>query len=386
VEAMRGHYLLFPLLIAFAHLLPAATPVASATFTGGEQGRILIAAKINGKGPYPFIFDTGSINIISLDLANELGISVDGKQPMAAFGGSLETGSAVVDSITVGDFTTSDTVTMPHTQVAVIGGGPFTHGGPVGFLGSQFLANLVIEVDYEHGRLDFYDPATYSYSGTAVRLPVSLAGNLILVPVRIYGETAALELDSGNENSALVLFRRFVTRKRLHSNIEAVTGYGFGGLTRAMITRAPALEIGGFKVASPLTNLSLDESGVENGDLDGNTGAPILREFKWTFDIPHKSVYLEPNKWFNKPELDDHSGLVLDTRNGLTNVLFVYAKSPAANAGIQTGDELTAIDGQPLTSDQWHDLLDAAPGTVVSLRVIHEGKGRRVFLTLNTYI
>jgi membrane-associated protease RseP (regulator of RpoE activity) len=165
-----------------------------------------------------------------------------------------------------------------------------------------------------------------------------------------------------------------------------VTGYGFGGLTRAMITRAPSLKIGGFKVASPLTNLSLDESGVESGHVDGNIGAPILREFKWIFDIPHKSVYLEPNKWFNKPELDDHSGVVLDTRNGLAKVLFVYAKSPAANAGIQTGDELRAPDGQPLTSDQWHDLLDAAPGTIVSLRVIHAGKDRRVFLTLNTYI
>jgi hypothetical protein len=63
---------------------------------------------------------------------------------------------------------------------------------------------------------------------------------------------------------------------------------GFGGLTRAMITRAPALEIGGFQVESPLTNLSLDETGVETGEPNGNIGAPILREFKWIFDVPHK--------------------------------------------------------------------------------------------------
>jgi hypothetical protein len=114
---MRRHYLLFPLLIALPHLLRAATPVASATFTGGEQGRILIEAKINGKGPYPFVFDTGSINIRSLDLAKTLGIPVSGKQQINAFGGSLETSYAVVDSITVGDFTTSNTVTMAFGSI-----------------------------------------------------------------------------------------------------------------------------------------------------------------------------------------------------------------------------------------------------------------------------
>ena len=64
---------------------------ASTTFTGGEQGRIVIQAKINGKGPFPFVFDTGSINIISLELATSLGIPVSCEQQISAFGGSLKT-------------------------------------------------------------------------------------------------------------------------------------------------------------------------------------------------------------------------------------------------------------------------------------------------------
>jgi S1-C subfamily serine protease len=95
---------------------------------------------------------------------------------------------------------------------------------------------------------------------------------------------------------------------------------------------------------------------------------------------------VEPNKWFQKPELNDHSCVVLDTRSGPAKVLYVYAKSPAANAEIKAGDELMGKDGQPLTSDQWHDLLCAAAGTVVSFRVAHEGKSRTISLTLGTYI
>jgi hypothetical protein len=382
---MRRYYLMLCFFIVWGMGLRAATPVASASFSGGEQGRIVIQAKINGKGPYPFVFDTGSINVISLDLANTLGIPVSGKQQISAFGGSLETASATVDSITVGDFKTSDTITMPHTNVTVIGGGPFTNGGPVGFLGWEFLTKVVVEIDYEHNQLNFYDPAKYTYEGSGARLPVTISGNFILIPARIDGNSATLELDSGNENSALVLFRRFIKKTGLHSDIEAVTGYGFGGLTRAMITHIRSLEMGGYKVESALTNLSVDETGVEAADLDGNVGAPILREFTWVYDIPHQAVFLEPNKWFRKPELDDHSGVVLDSRGGAAKVLFVYPNSPAEHAAIKVGDELMGSDGQALTSDEWHDLLDAAPGTVVSVRVTHAGKSRTVALTLSNY-
>jgi hypothetical protein len=382
----RFHLLLLCLLIANARGLHAVTAIASATFTGGDQGRIVVEAKVNGKGPYPFVFDTGSINILSLDLANQLGIPVSGKQRINAFGGSVETSSAVLDSITLGDFASSNTITMLHSEVTVIGGGPFTNGGPVGFLGWQFLSNLVIEIDYERGRLNFYDPATYAYSGPGLRLPITLSSNFIVIPARVYGHSASLEIDSGNENSALVLFRRFVTTYQLHSNTEAVTGYGFGGLTHAMVTHTPFLEIGGFKIESPLTYLSLDQSGVEAGDVYGNLGAPILREFTWIYDVPHKSVYLQPNKWFHRPELADHSGLVLDTRGRYAKVLYVYPNSPAANAGIMTGDEVAATDGQTLTGDQWHDLLDAAAGTMISLRVNHQSRSKTLSLTLKAYM
>lgn len=122
---------------------------------------------------------------------------MSGNQKVNAFGGAIETASATIGSIQMGDFKTSDTVTLPHTQITVIGGGPFTPGGPVGFLGWEFLQHLVVEVDYEHGRLNFYDPATYTAPEAATRLPITLKGNFVVIPARVYGHAAALELDSG---------------------------------------------------------------------------------------------------------------------------------------------------------------------------------------------
>jgi hypothetical protein len=366
-------------LLACSGIAFAADPVASVGFTGGEQGRILVQAKINDQGPFPFIFDTGSVNLISLELAARLGVKVSGKRTMSAFGGSVETASAVLDSIQLG------TLTMGRTEVIVIGGGPFTKGGPVGFVGWEFLSKLVMEVDYEHGRVTFYDPKTYRYTGGGVRLPLTTHGNMLAVPGEIFGFAANIQLDSGSE-APLVLYTKFVRKHKLHSKLDAVTGYGFGGLTHAMVMRAPALTIGGFTIKSPIVHLSLDQGGVESSDLDGNMGGPLLREFTCVYDVPHLWFYLQPNAWFGKQALVDRSGLVADTRGGSAKVLFVYPDSPAAEAGIAVDDVLTNENGEPMTDSQWHDLLDNAAGTMVHLTDSHAGRVRIISFRLADYI
>jgi hypothetical protein len=160
----------------------AANPVTSVHFKGGEQGRIQIEVKVNNQGPFPFIFDTGSMNIISLDLANQLGVKAAGHRTMQGFGGPVENASAVPDSINLGG------LTIQRSEVAVIGGGPFSKNGLAGILGREFLAKLVAEVDYEHGTLKFFDPATFAYGGRGARLPVVVRQDrLMTIPVEIFG-------------------------------------------------------------------------------------------------------------------------------------------------------------------------------------------------------
>lgn len=373
-------------LFTFCALGFGANPVAFATFTGGEQGRIQVQVKINNQGPFLFLFDTGSMNVISLDLARKLGIKMTGRSTVQAFGGSIETASAIVDSITVGD------LIMRSTQAVVISGGPFAEQGVEeglgGMLGREFLSKLVAEVDYEHGTLKFFDPETFVYTGRGARVPVTVHDNgATSIPARIFGVDANLQIDSGNGTS-LVLYPRFVRKHGLHSKLEAITGYGYGGLTRAMVTRAPVLKIGAFDIQNPVVHLSIDTRGIEAGPVDGNIGGSILREFTCVYDLPHRSLYLEPNTWYGKPELTDNSGLVIDSRANLhgSRVLFVYPGSPAAEAGIVAGDELKDSNGRDLTGDQWHDLLDAAPGSKVCVTVIHQGRAARPCFLLKSYL
>jgi hypothetical protein len=220
----------------------------------------------------------------------------------------------------------------------------------------------------------------------ALRIPVTLHDNgAISIPARIFGVDANMQIDSGNGMS-LVLYPRFVRKQGLNSKLEAITGYGYGGLTRAMMTRSPVLKIGTFDIRNPVVHLSMDTQGIEAGPVDGNIGGSILREFTCIYDLPHRSLYLEPNTWYGKPELTDHSGLVIDSRGKSARVLFVYPGSPAAEAGVAVGDELKDSNKREFTGDQLHDLLDGAPGSNVCVTVMHQARVRRTCFVLKSYL
>ncbi len=133
-------------------------------------------------------------------------------------------------------------------------------------------------------------------------------------------------------------------------------------------------------------DLLSDTNGIETGPEDGNIGGPLLREFTCVYDLPHRSLYLEPNIFYGKPELADNSGLALDFRGKSPRVLFVYPDSPAASAGIVTGDELQHPNGREMTGDEWHDLLDGVSGSIVRLIVKHQARVKARSLTLRRYL
>jgi serine protease Do len=60
--------------------------------------------------------------------------------------------------------------------------------------------------------------------------------------------------------------------------------------------------------------------------------------------------------------------------------------SPAVKAGIKSGDVITAINGKPVgDARQLAQLIGAmAPGTTVTLDLIHDDEQRTVSLTLGT--
>ena len=79
----------------------------------------------------------------------------------------------------------------------------------------------------------------------------------------------------------------------------------------------------------------------------------------------------------------DHGALIDPATSGAPGV---FPGSPAAKAGLQDGDVIVAVDGQPVDDD--HDLgtriLPHVPGDVVSLSIVRAGRSVEVRVTLGT--
>ena len=89
--------------------------------------------------------------------------------------------------------------------------------------------------------------------------------------------------------------------------------------------------------------------------------------------------YLEPFglqiSGVNDKEPVPHLGIVLRESKGLATIKFVEIGSPASLAGLDTGDELLAIDGFKITAEKLSDRLkDYQPGDSINVSVFHGGE------------
>jgi hypothetical protein len=281
-------------------------------------------------------------------------------------------------------------LTMTKPSVQVLGGGPFTKDGPVGLLGFEFLSRLVTEIDFDKSTLRFYAPETYTYSGHGRRLALTTRATLLTVPCEIADARAEVAIDSGSDRG-LILYNGFVQQhdllRKLVPSVPGITGYGFGGPTRAALVRVPDIQFGGLHVASTIVDISMDNAGVETGPVDGNLGIPLLKRFNIAVDVPHGALYLEPNDNSREPQTFDRTGIVLDVRSGGDlRVAWVFPDSPAAHSGISVGDKLTGDRRQRLTEDKWREMSRSRTGTVLRFQIKRKGTWRKVRLVVRDYI
>jgi len=246
-----------------------------------------------------------------------------------------------------------------------------------GTLGVDFFHRYVVEIDYAAKQLSIYDPASFTYAGNGIAIPLRIlnGGTLAEFDAKIVAVAsqsaidARLAVDSGTY-SALRLFRPFVEKHGLIGdgrNQVASVGFGAGGEFRQVTGRVESVEIGGVKLSNPVADFSTDTKGVTaTSNYDGTIGGDILRRFTVTLDYSRGQMMLEPNGDLSKPFDWNTSGLTLVTDDGFKKVLVVHVvkRSPADVAGLHEGDSIGAVDGKSTsiyTFDQIRRLVES-PG------------------------
>jgi hypothetical protein len=159
-------------LVAVAAPCPAQAPKADAKptvvpFTLLPSRHMLLDVKVNGKGPYKLIFDTGApINLISTRLAKDAGLTKKGKGGGFSLLGGLN--QLDVDKLEVGGVSAEKlpAVVMDHPTVKAISDAFEDDYGVIdGIVGFPFFGRFSTTIDYQKKEMTFtptdYKPGDY---------------------------------------------------------------------------------------------------------------------------------------------------------------------------------------------------------------------------------
>ena len=322
-----------------------------------NSNKVYLPVRVSGKGPYPFVLDTGSIsNVVDAERAKALGIAAVGKSEARGAGEGSLPGSVGknVDLSVNGAATGKQEVEILPINKAI----SFSEGHAVnGLLGSPFFERFVVEIDYAGKQVNFHEPAKFQYSGPAEPIPFEIEHGNILVRANVVlpnGERIAGKflVDTG-WRAALSVNSPFVRDHKLRAmtaTIVALTGVGIGGPVTDAIGRISSLEIGRYAIKNPVTNFSEATSGIQaQNDFVGIIGGEVLRRFTAVFDYPRRRMFLQPNAHFDEPYDFDMSGLYVTAEGKDFRTFKVYKVvfgSPADGSGLREGDQIWAINDQ----------------------------------------
>ncbi|HEY7328296.1 MAG TPA: PDZ domain-containing protein [Gemmataceae bacterium] len=173
---------------------PAAKPIVI-PFETLKSGHMAVEIKVNGKGPYRVIFDTGApINLLNNKLAKEAELLKNAPKSMLPFVGSIA--EVKVKELEVGTAKAADqhAVVMDHPLVELMS----KKLGPLyGIVGFPFFARYRMTIDYQAETLTFvpngYKPANILRSMESTLLQLMTAGDQpakVLSPAAQWGLTA----------------------------------------------------------------------------------------------------------------------------------------------------------------------------------------------------
>lgn len=316
-----------------------------------EKGHIVVLASINGSRPLHFVFDTGGSAIVTPEVASEIGLH--GKGQVVA-GGAGE--AQVTAQIASGATLRLGAATLRNQEVGIIAMPPslVENTGKYrtdGIIGYEMLKNFVITVDYVNRRMTLTNPESFSAEGrgTAIRFD---SATIPIIAARLNGVDGRFMLDTGNAFFNTIS-NDFLAKNGLNPPgdraVLVQSSGNLGGALRTPLWRASKLSIGPYQLDAPVFAVTQTRKGALAGTtFAGNIGEPILSRFDLTFDYAHNTIYFKPNANFNRPFTGSLDGMsVYKPSPDALEVSYVNPGSPAALAGIASGDRIVSIDGSP---------------------------------------
>jgi len=347
------------LLLADLSAAKRPKPISSIPFeTVGSY--VVIRAKINNSSSLNLILDTGVRNTIITELheGDRITLNYSNVKDMMGLGSGphLEAYTSNFNTIKVGK------LTLESKSVFVLKEDVFNlsqHTGTIlnGLIGVDFFQDYIVEVNYTHKRIYFYDTNSFVAPLDYEALPLTIEGQKMFFELSVVDTDtikckAKMLIDTGAELNAW--FQTF-TRSTVHipqKNFRGTIGQGLNGEIVGKIGCVSQICFGSYCLQNPI--VSFPDSAciadiIGNSVRAGTIGSQILNRFNYIIDSNRKQFYFKPNANFKSNFQYNIAGIEITLIYPFlpqTEVWKVWENSPAAKAGIHIGDQILEINGR----------------------------------------
>ncbi len=319
-------------------------------------GHLFIQGKLNGIASGRFLLDNGAADVF-ISEAKAQSLRLTAQSSVTIPGGDQGIATVYVPNVTVqvGALTLKDhrSVVIPDAEMKDLS--QYFGRTLDGIIGYEFFQQLVVEVDYAKQVLHLHQPKNYKYQGIGQRLPLQIEGRRPYVKATVqpygYGAIAATLMVDLGSNGALSIAAgcgrdralRAAAPKVLQRQVTTIHG-----AQQIYLGRIQSLNFAQFHLKTPLTIFE-NNSRAGCDRIAGKIGTQVLRQFRVIFDYPQQQLFLEPQADLNRADAYEYdlSGLRIQAQGKKFNtyqVEAVFPDTPAARAGLQTGDILSQIN------------------------------------------
>ena len=262
------------------------------------QNEIIVQVKINGKGPFNMMLDTGTDpSAIEVTTARELGLKLDAVGKPVSGGGTsanvayetklplVEVGGLVVKNISA--------LALDLSKVSERLGKPLA-----GVLGHSLLNGRIVQIDYPKRVVRFYSKSPVERTANTAKLtvlPFRYNDNVLIDDVFVNGKKVVANLDTGSSGSFSLTPAAvsYLGLEEAVSRAEVSTGVGFNGAAENRKGQLSNVTVGGISVDSPAVTFFGKGTGRDKKPWGVNIGNEFFKEFVLTIDYRHKLVTFE---------------------------------------------------------------------------------------------
>jgi predicted aspartyl protease len=210
--------------------------------THDHIGRVVVAAMVNGKGPFRFIVDTGATHsTVTPGLVHALGLQPSEVPSIVLNGitGTAQVSAVTIDSLQTGDLTV-DQLVAPVVWAPVMAGAD-------GILGAAGLNGKSLSVDFERNRVRISRGVEATVRAEALRIHATrVTHGLMTLSMQVGRVHGLAVIDTGSERTLGNPALRDALKLRTRTGAVALVTSVYGAteqVERGEIWRAPTILI-----------------------------------------------------------------------------------------------------------------------------------------------